>query len=240
MSEKKIVEDRNNGLTMARLSGKLLVAAMIVGAGVSTASAASFPFTGTFTGYNSTDVLQGTGPLTGNLDLTAGTGSIGGSYSGSSSGISFTVNATATAVKVFNTPGSYTWSFNYTESAANGGATTNGTYSFTLGANQVAVEFMATSQLVAFGAVQATYTNVPILVGWNLAFPDATHTTLTAFDIDQDGHPGSTVLVGSLAGNRAVYEGTLAGHVPVPAAAWLFGSGLLGLVGVARRRRTVA
>jgi hypothetical protein len=25
--------------------------------------------------------------------------------------------------------------------------------------------------------------------------------------------------------------------VPVPAAAWLFGSGLLGLVGVARRRR---
>ncbi|MEZ5540851.1 MAG: VPLPA-CTERM sorting domain-containing protein [Pseudomonadota bacterium] len=27
-------------------------------------------------------------------------------------------------------------------------------------------------------------------------------------------------------------------HVPVPAAAWLFGSGLLGLLGVARRKRT--
>jgi hypothetical protein len=27
--------------------------------------------------------------------------------------------------------------------------------------------------------------------------------------------------------------------VPVPAAAWLFGSGLLGLIGVARRRRQI-
>lgn len=32
-------------------------------------------------------------------------------------------------------------------------------------------------------------------------------------------------------------EGTVS-HVPIPAAAWLFGSGLLGLVGMARRKRT--
>ncbi|HHJ16538.1 MAG TPA: VPLPA-CTERM sorting domain-containing protein, partial [Gammaproteobacteria bacterium] len=31
-------------------------------------------------------------------------------------------------------------------------------------------------------------------------------------------------------------EGTV-GAVPVPAAAWLFGSGVVGLAGVARRRR---
>jgi len=33
-------------------------------------------------------------------------------------------------------------------------------------------------------------------------------------------------------------EGTIAAPIPVPAAVWLFGSGLLGLVGVARRKKT--
>ncbi|MGE0470660.1 MAG: VPLPA-CTERM sorting domain-containing protein [Nitrospira sp.] len=28
--------------------------------------------------------------------------------------------------------------------------------------------------------------------------------------------------------------------VPLPAAAWLFGSGVAGLIGIARRRRTMA
>jgi hypothetical protein len=236
MSEKKIVKGRNRPV-MARLSGQLLVAALLAGAGVSTASAASYAFTGSFTGYDSTDALMGTGPLTGSLDLTAGTGSIGGVYSAVISGINATFNATATATVVFNTPGTYSWDFT---SVSGAGA---GSYSnFTLGAGQVAVGMVATTVVTVTGtsSVLATYTNVPILVGWNLAFPDATHTTLTAFDIDKDGHPGTTVPVGSLANNRAVYSGTLAGHVPIPAAAWLFGSGLLGLVGVARRRRTVA
>ena len=35
----------------------------------------------------------------------------------------------------------------------------------------------------------------------------------------------------------AVFEGNVSA-VPIPAAVWLFGSGLLGLVGVARRRKT--
>ena len=33
------------------------------------------------------------------------------------------------------------------------------------------------------------------------------------------------------------YQGAVINPIPVPAALWLFGSGLIGLVGVARRRR---
>ena len=37
-----------------------------------------------------------------------------------------------------------------------------------------------------------------------------------------------------------IYEGAEIAAIPLPAAAWLFGSGLLGLVGIARRRNTQA
>ncbi len=37
---------------------------------------------------------------------------------------------------------------------------------------------------------------------------------------------------------KTYYDDNLASAVPVPAAAWLFGSGLIGLVGIARRKNT--
>lgn len=53
--------------------------------------------------------------------------------------------------------------------------------------------------------------------------------------------PGSEMANGPFTGQHATFKGTTADVmptiVPVPAAVWLFGSGLLGLVGVARRKK---
>jgi len=55
------------------------------------------------------------------------------------------------------------------------------------------------------------------------------HLITTADDPPGAGFPGITM--------QWIIEGT-ATVVPVPAAAWLFGSGLLGLIGIARRKKT--
>lgn len=47
--------------------------------------------------------------------------------------------------------------------------------------------------------------------------------------------PGTVMDNGPFAGQHATFQGEVSA-VPVPAAVWLFGSGLLGLVGVARRK----
>ena len=53
-----------------------------------------------------------------------------------------------------------------------------------------------------------------------------------------EGNPGPYLSVARFQSTGPDQEGSdWVGAVPVPAAVWLFGSGLLGLVGVARRRR---
>ena len=55
---------------------------------------------------------------------------------------------------------------------------------------------------------------------------------------NQDGSAGQAVpmQVGPFPGQAPTFQGTVQA-VPIPAAVWLFGSGLVGLVGVARRRK---
>ena len=61
-------------------------------------------------------------------------------------------------------------------------------------------------------------------------------------DADNDGVPGVAMATDPFPGQTPSFSGTLVcqdctAPVPVPAAVWLFGSGLLGLAGVARRRK---
>lgn len=64
---------------------------------------------------------------------------------------------------------------------------------------------------------------------------------IQTLDGDGDGIPGNAMASGPFAGFNATFGGTATvssvSAVPVPAAVWLFGSGLLGLVGIARRKK---
>lgn len=60
--------------------------------------------------------------------------------------------------------------------------------------------------------------------------------SITTLDGDGDGVLGNAMDNGPFMGFNATFGGTATVATPVPAAAWLLGSGLLGLVGVARRK----
>ena len=75
----------------------------------------------------------------------------------------------------------------------------------------------------------STYTSTDVAAGAG----SGANTPITA----PDGIPGLVMIDGAFPGFSANFDFVA---VPVPAAVWLFGSGLLGLVGVARRRRKAA
>jgi hypothetical protein len=67
---------------------------------------------------------------------------------------------------------------------------------------------------------------------------DVVSALFLASTTDGSSFPADTLGVNiELTSNGQLIIGSGASQVPVPAAAWLFGSGLLGMVGVARRRR---
>ena len=83
-----------------------------------------------------------------------------------------------------------------------------------------------------------TSANIDVVNVW-----DVSGTTYTSTDVELaapageslDGIPGLSMIDGPFGGYNANFNFTTA--IPVPAAVWLFGSGLLGLVGVARRKK---
>jgi hypothetical protein len=60
--------------------------------------------------------------------------------------------------------------------------------------------------------------------------------SVLTLDGDSDGIPGNAITSGTIAGNSFEINGELT-VVPLPASVWLFGSGLLGLVGIVRRKK---
>lgn len=65
---------------------------------------------------------------------------------------------------------------------------------------------------------------------------------VASVDSDGDGVPGTAMLTAPFPSQTPSFGGTMTctncpPPIPIPAAVWLFGSGLLGLVGVARRRK---
>jgi len=71
--------------------------------------------------------------------------------------------------------------------------------------------------------------NIPVVLDWGVS-----GSVWETQDGDSNGIPGTAMTAGPFTGFSPYFK---VNTVPIPAAAWLFGSGLLGLVGVARRRR---
>ena len=94
----------------------------------------------------------------------------------------------------------------------------------------------------AFASLSGSVGAVPMAM---TTFNTAGTTLGSLFPLSSDGISGSPMTTSPFPGFNANFDFTSitatnngVGAVPVPAAVWLFGSGLVGLAGVARRRRS--
>ena len=112
-----------------------------------------------------------------------------------------------------------------------------GTYNFDSTPDSVFPDVVDLSMTVGTNQV-----GMRTFIEWNaniydvLAVWDVTDNTYMATDMDGDGVRGYQMVSGPFAGLNVVLDIQIS-SVPVPAAVWLFGSGLLGLIGVARRKK---
>lgn len=153
--------------------------------------------------------------------ISAASGSVldagGGSFTGSFFGHTWVADQVTGVLDSSSPAGSFS------------GSNALGAYDYTAG-----IANMAAGQ-VAVGTLFDWSTSVDIPV---LAVFDCTSAPGTCTGINTTA--GGSMQTGPFAGATPAFNGTgslVAPAVPVPAAVWLFGSGLLGLVGVARRKK---
>ena len=106
--------------------------------------------------------------------------------------------------------------------------TTTDSYNFTLNEGQFAAGLFFD---------WSTSADIPILSVWNIVSTDMDGSlTVESVDSDGDGTPGTAMMSGPYPGQTLAISGVLS-PVPVPAAVQLFGSGLIALIGVSRRKK---
>ena len=119
----------------------------------------------------------------------------------------------------------------YLQMGSTNTATAGGGYSYTLSLGQFAAhtffDWSTNLDIPVLAVLQVTSGN-----------PMTGPATVVSVDSDGDGTPGTAMVTNPFPGQTPSFAGTIVpAAVPVPAAVWLFGSGLLGLVGVARRKK---
>ena len=205
----------------------LLATALVFATGVANAASVS---TGGVFNMCSQEGLDTTGVCTTPINVDASIAGFvdedAGTWGVSSTALFYGLNWTASGGTLISAPGSYALdtATGVVSSIGSTGPTANdGIMYFDVGAGQIAgtINF-------AWGAT----TGIRVVDVW---------------DINNDGSLSAVMIPGMengpFPGFNAQFNLTAAGlvtppsEVPVPAAVWLFGSGLLGLVGVARRKK---
>ena len=201
--------------TKMAVTAALLSGGMMAGFGTTAQAAPVSIITGTMCMAGTTSCAGS--PLSGTIDYTdGGTLNFGPN---TFSGNPWTMSGSSVEM----TPGSY--------SITNGTNTLN----YTVGAGQIGAQAH-----MNWGNISG-FTDMLVAFVWNYSDSGGVR-TLTPGATGPGTNLGAVTMVNGFAGQAPAVNMTTntPAPVPVPAAAWLFGSGLLGLVGVARRKKANA